>query len=90
MFKLWTERCLDEFFAQGDKEKEMKLPISPNCNRDETKKPESQIGFINFVVKPAYEVLAGIIPNAGSIVLPVIEDNLVYWESQKEEEENDS
>lgn len=83
MFKLWTDRCLDEFFAQGDKERERGLPISPNCDRNATKKPESQIGFINFVVKPAYEVLASIFPAAGETVLPVIESNLMYWEGQK-------
>lgn len=83
MFKLWTDRCLDEFFAQGDKERERGLPISPNCDRNATKKPESQIGFINFVVKPAYEVLASIFPAVGETVLPVIESNLMYWEGQK-------
>ena len=47
MFKLWTDRCLDEFFAQGDKEREMGLAISMLCDRTTTKKPDSQIGFIN-------------------------------------------
>mmetsp|Transcript_29285 Transcript_29285/g.61032 ORF Transcript_29285/g.61032 Transcript_29285/m.61032 type:complete len:496 (+) Transcript_29285:405-1892(+) len=83
MFQLWTDRCLDEFFAQGDNERKLGLPISPNCDRNETKKPESQIGFINFVVKPAYEVLAGIIPMVGENILPIIENNLMYWEDQK-------
>mmetsp|Transcript_15763 Transcript_15763/g.28507 ORF Transcript_15763/g.28507 Transcript_15763/m.28507 type:complete len:136 (-) Transcript_15763:87-494(-) len=83
MFQLWTDRCLDEFFAQGDNERKLGLPISPNCDRNETKKPESQIGFINFVVKPAYEVLADIIPMVGENILPIIENNLMYWEDQK-------
>ena len=83
MFKLWTDRCLDEFFAQGDKEREMGLAISPNCDRNTTKRPDSQIGFINFVVKPAYEVLADVIPNVRETILPVIESNLSYWNEQK-------
>lgn len=83
MFELWTDRCLDEFFAQGDEERDRGLPVSPNCDRKETKKPESQIGFINFVVKPAYEVLADIVPSVGMTVLPVIENNLIYWEGRK-------
>lgn len=24
---LWTERCLEEFFLQGDEEKELELPV---------------------------------------------------------------
>jgi len=85
VFKLWTTRCLDEFFAQGDKEHDMGLPISPNCDRNTTKEPESQIGFINFVVKPAFVLLADIIPEVGKNVLPVIDSNLAYWEEQKRE-----
>lgn len=84
MFKLWTDRCLDEFFEQGDKERNMGVPISPNCDRNVVKKPDSQIGFIKFVVKPAYEVLGDILPAVKYNVLPVIEDNLQYWEGQKE------
>lgn len=87
MFKLWTDCCLDEFFAQGDKEREMGLAISPNCDRNTIKRPDSQIGFINFVVKPAYEVLADVIPNVRETVLPVIESNLSYWNEQKDSEE---
>merc|ERR1712032_1736603 len=83
MFLLWTDRCLDEFFSQGDAERERGLPISPVCDRNETKKPDSQIGFIQFVVKPAYEVPADIIPAVGDNILPVINSNVVYWEDQK-------
>ena len=61
----------------------MGLPISPNCDRNTTKEPESQIGFINFVVKPAFMLLADIIPEVGNNVVPVIESNLAYWEDQK-------
>ena len=84
MLKLWTDRCLDEFFEQGDKERDMGVPISPNCDRNVVKKPDSQIGFIKFVVKPAYEVLGDILPAVKNNVLPVIEGNLEYWEGQKE------
>jgi len=87
MLELWTDRCLDEFFAQGDEERKLGLAISPNCDRNETKKPDSQIGFINFVVKPSYVVLAEVIPAVGEHILPVIERNLLYWDGQKEREE---
>lgn len=30
---LWTDRLLDEFFLQGDRERELGLPVSPLCDR---------------------------------------------------------
>ena len=88
MFKLWTDRCLDEFFEQGDKERNMGVPISPNCDRNTVKRPDSQIGFIKFVVKPAFEVLGDIIPAVKESILPIIDNNLQYWEEQKQTEQN--
>jgi hypothetical protein len=84
LFKLWTDRCLEEFFAQGDKEASMGLPISPNCDRRTTKKADSQFGFINFVVKPAYEVLGLVIPEVQERILPIIEKNMEYWQNESE------
>ena len=43
MFKLWANRCLEEFFCQGDKERDMGLPISMLCDRNTTKRPDSQM-----------------------------------------------
>ena len=40
----WTARCMEEFFKQGDKERELGLDISPLCDRDTTQVPQSQIG----------------------------------------------
>ena len=40
----WTARCMEEFFKQGDQEREMGLDISPLCDRTTTQVPQSQIG----------------------------------------------
>lgn len=88
LFKLWTERCLEEFFAQGDMEAKMGLPISPNCNRLTTNKAHSQIGFIKFVIRPAYEVLCLAVPETRERIMPVIESNLNYWTEEKDKEED--
>lgn len=40
----WTSQLLEEFFLQGDKEKELGLPFSPLCDRKNTLVAESQIG----------------------------------------------
>ena len=51
----WAERVLEEFFAQGDRERAEGLPVSPLCARDGTLMAASQIGFIGFVVLPYFK-----------------------------------
>ena len=40
----WTDRCMQEFFKQGDMEREQGLEFSPLCDRHNTMVPQSQIG----------------------------------------------
>jgi len=89
LFIDWADRCLEEFFAQGDKEKAQMLPISPLCDRDTTSRPQSQIGFIEFVIHPAYEALDSFIPQLKKEVMPLISKNLSYWKEQLKESKKD-
>ena len=41
--KRWAGLVLEEFFNQGDIEKELGLPVSPLCSRDSTLMPASQV-----------------------------------------------
>ena len=62
----WTESLMEEYFKQGEKEKELGLPCSPLCDRDNTLVAESQIGmqiesekrslFICFVLSRFYPI----------------------------------
>lgn len=54
--KRWTGLITKEFFQQGDSEKQKKLPISPICDRDVVIIPKSQVGFLNFMVLPIYDL----------------------------------
>ena len=45
MHRHWTDLLLEEFFRQGDNEKELGLPYSPLCDRNTTLVAESQIGI---------------------------------------------
>lgn len=54
----WTERLVEEFFRQGDREKELGLTVSPLCDRNNTAVPDSQVGFINFIVSPTMQLVA--------------------------------
>ncbi|KAL8587572.1 hypothetical protein ACOMHN_000978 [Nucella lapillus] len=53
----WTSYLLEEFFRQGDREQELGLPFSPLCDRKNTLVAESQIGFIEFIVDPSFQVM---------------------------------
>jgi len=59
----WTYLLFEEFFAQGDIEKEENLPVSFLCDRETTNVAASQPGFANFVVLPLFKALVEIIPN---------------------------
>jgi cAMP-specific phosphodiesterase 4 len=58
----WSSMVYGEFFAQGDKEKLAGLPVSLLCDRETTNVNKSQLGFINFVVAPTFEVVAQFFP----------------------------
>eukprot|EP00581_Thalassiosira_minuscula_P014884 CAMPEP_0183728262 /NCGR_PEP_ID=MMETSP0737-20130205/27592_1 /TAXON_ID=385413 /ORGANISM="Thalassiosira miniscula, Strain CCMP1093" /LENGTH=506 /DNA_ID=CAMNT_0025960155 /DNA_START=207 /DNA_END=1727 /DNA_ORIENTATION=- len=82
-FKYWADCVLTEFFAQGDKEKDLGLPISDLCDRDTVVKADSQIGFVNYIVLPMFELLAQMIPRAKEEIVPSLERTLEYWKEKK-------
>jgi len=84
LFLLWTDRCMEEFFQQGDEETKLGLPISPNCDRKTVLPAESQCGFIQFVIAPAYEVLGLYSSFVQETIIPQIHSNHAYWVSQSE------
>ncbi|KAL7064885.1 hypothetical protein AAHC03_05304 [Spirometra sp. Aus1] len=61
LHRVWTEMLFEEFFNQGDHEKALGLPCSPLCDRQTTPIAQSQLGFINFIVTPSFELLAELI-----------------------------
>lgn len=61
--KTWTDCLYEEFFRQGDKEKNSNLPTSMFCDRKSTNIPKSQIGFIKGIVYPTFELLCHIFPD---------------------------
>lgn len=78
----WTDKLMDESFHQGDLEEDLGLPFTFLCDRRSTHREKSQIGFINFVVLPSYELLGRLIPRVETEVLPRLHENLKYWHEQ--------
>merc|ERR1719375_3011495 len=50
----WAHRVLEEFFAQGDEEKRLGIPVQFLNDRDKLNRPNSQIGFLEFMICPFY------------------------------------
>lgn len=58
----WKDLIFEEFFAQGDIEKKAGSSVTILCDRETTKINHSQIGFINYIVKPTFDLLLNIFP----------------------------
>ena len=58
----WTELLFCEFFSQRDKEREQGLNISYLMDRNTINIAKAQVGFIDVIIKPAFEALATVIP----------------------------
>ncbi|XP_073821041.1 phosphodiesterase 1c isoform X5 [Musca autumnalis] len=67
----WTMLLLEEFFRQGDLERELGLPFSPLCDRNNTLVAESQIGFIDFIVDPSMSVMADMLEHSLAPIAPM-------------------
>ncbi len=46
-------------------------------------KPDSQLGFLKFVIRPTYLLLGEILPRVEEEVLPIIDDLVEYWVKEK-------
>ena len=56
----WAQVIVEEFFRQGDKEKE--LGIKCSFDRETTTIYQNQLGFINYIVIPFYSLFSEVFP----------------------------
>ena len=61
VYRLWTDKVMEEFYNQGDAEKAASLPVSKFFDRDTPNVPRCQVGFITFVLMPLYTALSDIL-----------------------------
>merc|ERR1719452_257647 len=76
----WVDRLMEEFWNQGDREKELGLDISPMCDRDMATIEKSQVGFIDYVVHPIWETWADLVFPDAQDILALLEKNRTYYE----------
>jgi len=59
LHKQWSRRVSQEFYAQGDEERQLGLPISALCDRASVPDlAKSQKGFLEFVAMPLFQLLS--------------------------------
>lgn len=74
----WVQRLEQEFFSQGDREKEEGLPVSFLMDRDKPGVTKTQVGFFDFVVLPFFRTFASLLPAAHPL-LEGVEANRSIW-----------
>lgn len=80
----WVDLLSNEFWNQGDKEKELGLPVSFLCDRNDIDVPKSQISFINTFSLPTIELLVEINTNF-NYMKNNASDNLNKWKKLESE-----
>ena len=85
IYKQWAQRCVEEFFKQGDMEKRLGMNVSFNCDRDTVSLPQSQVGFIDAIVFPLFSVICEYFPGL-KFTLENLGKNLTYFKGVKENE----
>jgi len=79
IFEEWMRGIMQEFYAQGDAERSLGLPISMNCDRHTVSIPAAQVGFIKFLIMPLYNGLEEFVPELRSVVCSTLESNLAHF-----------
>jgi len=83
----WAMVCLEEFFAQGDQEKMLGIPVQFLNDRDKLNKPNSQIGFIEFMIAPFFAAQIRLWPSLHELG-DNLGNNLSNWADMWEKEVN--
>lgn len=81
----WALVCLEEFFAQGDQEKLLGIPVQFLNDRDKLNKPNSQIGFIEFMIAPFFVAQIRLWPNMHEMG-GNLSRNIASWQDMWEKE----
>ncbi|KAK7929614.1 hypothetical protein WMY93_006009 [Mugilogobius chulae] len=79
LYRQWTERIMEEFFRQGDKERERGMEISAMCDKHTASVEKSQVGFIDYIVHPLWETWADLVHPDAQELLDTLEENRDWY-----------
>ncbi|ETW04423.1 hypothetical protein, variant [Aphanomyces invadans] len=83
IYETWTARIMTEFYAQGDQERALTLPISFGCDRQNPiPQAKMQAGFILGIVKPVFQTLSRVPKVDLKNCLDQLDRNLNVWQDQ--------
>jgi hypothetical protein len=75
----WSFAVQEEFFRQGDKEKELGLAISPFMDREYENLPRMQGAFIDAIVSPVFQLCAEFLPKIEKNCIKNMQVNRAFW-----------
>ncbi|XP_071954007.1 3',5'-cyclic-AMP phosphodiesterase 4C-like isoform X2 [Antedon mediterranea] len=81
-YRKWTDQIMEEFFTQGDLEREKKMDISPMMDRHNASVEKTQVGFIDYIVHPLWETWADLVYPDAQNILDNLEENRDWYQSQ--------
>ncbi|XP_041915591.1 cAMP-specific 3',5'-cyclic phosphodiesterase 4D-like isoform X8 [Alosa sapidissima] len=81
LYRQWTERIMQEFFCQGDRERERSMEISPMCDKLTASVEKSQVGFIDYIVHPLWETWADLVLPDAQELLDTLQENRDWYQS---------
>ncbi|KAL7291085.1 hypothetical protein TKK_0015215 [Trichogramma kaykai] len=81
LYRRWVDLLMEEFFQQGDKERELNMDISPMCDRHNATIEKSQVGFIDYIVHPLWETWADLVHPDAQAILDTLEENRDWYQS---------
>ncbi|PNF40356.1 cAMP-specific 3',5'-cyclic phosphodiesterase, isoform F [Cryptotermes secundus] len=81
LYRRWVDLLMEEFFQQGDREREQNLDISPMCDRHSATIEKSQVGFIDYIVHPLWETWADLVHPDAQDILDTLEENRDWYQS---------
>lgn len=80
IYMKWTNKLSEEFFHQGDVERERKMTVSPFMDRNNFELKKSQIGFLEFIAFPLWSSFATFMGEQCSPMLVNVNTNQAYWQ----------
>ncbi|XP_063075740.1 3',5'-cyclic-AMP phosphodiesterase 4B isoform X2 [Engraulis encrasicolus] len=81
LYRQWTDRIMEEFFHQGDRERDRGMEISPMCDKHTASVEKSQVGFIDYIVHPLWETWADLVHPDAQDILDTLEENRNWYHS---------
>jgi len=86
--RVWSLRACEEFFRQGDRERDLGFLLTPICDRFNVTVAKVQVGFYSFVAEPLFKEWDRFLNSAlSSSMMMNLYHNQAIWEKEVLQEE---